>query len=96
MAKWLIDQYILKDDNQSTIENVFKTNDIEYEILSYRPFVDDITTSFMKSENVIVYGSVGFVNKTQAYFGNYCNQKNLTFSNYISNVDIPRCNFFKQ
>lgn len=92
-SKWLIDQYILKDDNQSDIESIFNKHNIEYEILSYRPFIDDITIPFDKAENVIVYGSCNFVRKTKVYFGNYCNEKNLLFSNYISNITIPS-NYF--
>lgn len=88
-SKWLIDQYILKDYNKSDIESVFKKYHIQYEILSYRPFVDDITSQFNKTENIIVYGSCSFVQKTKSYFGNYCNEKNLLFSSYISNLNVP-------
>src|SRR5688572_17704313 len=93
MAKWLVDEYILKDENIQQMKDVFEKHNIEYELLSYRPFVDDIDTKFDKQENVIVYGAVNFIQKTKAYFGNFCNDKNLTFHSYISNINITKDNF---
>ena len=90
-VKWLIDDYILKNSYHERLDHVLERNNIEYKVRQYIPFErEPEELPFNNGENVVVYGSVEFVNfwtrNTNYVPCSYYNERELCCSFYMSKL----------